>query len=286
MRRKGADVARVGEFVERGGRSPKTGRNYLDALSGVFVWAQERELLDENPVEGLRAVLRRRNQSKRGRAESESGAKANPIEKPEAVAALVAQALEVGGGPALVTLLCLEAGLRLGEATALDWHDVEWDRRALRIRASLSRGKHLGLTKSGRERRVALSRRLRQALLEAWLREGKPEGGFVARIDPANYRKRTFLGLCKAAGIATDYTPHNLRDTYASQLLSSGIALAYVSHQLGHADVPVTARHYARWCGDESYRQPIALAEGETPADLLARLGKKSHQSPTSGVSA
>ena len=34
------------EFVEGGGRSAKTGRNYLDALSGVFVCAQERELLD------------------------------------------------------------------------------------------------------------------------------------------------------------------------------------------------------------------------------------------------
>ena len=56
--------------------------------------------------------------------------------------------------------------------------------------------------------------------------------------------------------------------------------LGYVSQQLGHADVAVTARHYARWAGGESYRAPMPLRIGEVPADLLARLGRKSPQSP------
>ena len=36
----------------------------------------------------------------------------------------------------------------------------------------------------------------------------------------------------------------DLRDTFASQLLSAGIQLGYVSTQLGHSDVGITARHY------------------------------------------
>jgi len=274
-----------GEFVERGNRSPKTGRNYLDALSGVFIWGIERELIDENPVEGLRAVLRRRNQTKRGRAENEAGTKARPIEKATEVAALVAQAAGQGGSAYLATLLMLDAGLRLGEATALDWRDVDLDRHALHIRASLSRGKHLGRTKSGRERPVALIRRLRQALREAWMRDGKPESGFVSRIDHANYRNRVLKGLCEKTEIGS-YTPHNLRDTYASQLLSVGVQLAYVSHQLGHADVAVTAKHYARWCGEDAWRPPLTLEADDVPADLLARLGAESHQSPTTTAEA
>jgi len=79
---------------------------------------------------------------------------------------------------------------------------------------------------------------------------------------------------------AEKITPHSLRDTYASHLLSAGILLAYISTALGHADVAITARHYARWCGGDEYRAPIALAQGEVPADLLARLAE-SHQSPT-----
>ena len=47
--------------------------------------------------------------------------------------------------------------------------------------------------------------------------------------------------------------------------------LGYVSRQLGHADVGVTVRHYARYVSDE-YREPPRLAPGEIPADLLARV--------------
>ena len=67
-------------------------------------------------------------------------------------------------------------------------------------------------------------------------------------------------------------TPRDLRDTFASQVLMAGIQLGYVSMQLGHADVAVTARHYARWCGGDSYRQPMQRADGEAPPDLLTRL--------------
>jgi integrase len=128
----------------------------LDAISSVFVWGMERDIVDENPCDGLRAVLRRKNRTERGRAESERE-RANPIEKPEDVAAFVIAAETEGGANYLATLLMLDAGLRLGEATALDWRDVEWHRRTLHVRQSLSRGKHLGPTKSGRSRSVALS---------------------------------------------------------------------------------------------------------------------------------
>jgi integrase len=46
----------------------------------------------------------------------------------------------------------------------------------------------------------------------------------------------------------------DLRNTFASHLLSAGVQLAYVSAQLGHADVAVTAKHYAAWCGGDEYR--------------------------------
>jgi hypothetical protein len=39
--------------------------------------------------------------------------------------------------------------------------------------------------------------------------------------------------------------------------------------------VGVTEKHYAKWIGDDDYREPMPLAEGEVPADLLARLPEK-----------
>src|SRR5258705_13020472 len=121
-----------------------------------------------------------------------------------------------------------------------------------------------------------MSRRLMKELREAHLAAGRPAEGSIAPVEHANYRHRALRRMIKAAGIAQPLTPHGLRDTYASHLLSAGVQLAYVSAQLGHADVAITARSYARWCGGDEYRAPMALAEGEVPADLLARLGTKS----------
>ncbi len=79
-------------------------------------------------------------------------------------------------------------------------------------------------------------------------------------------------------------SPKDLRDTFASQLLSVGIQLPYVSKQRGHADVGVTAKHYARWTGGNTYRSPLNVGEGEVPADLLSRLAKSPHKSPRSAL--
>jgi len=68
----------------------------------------------------------------------------------------------------------------------------------------------------------------------------------------------------------------DLRDTFASQLLTCGVSLGWISEQLGHADLEVTAKRYARWCGGAEYREPMSLRRGEVPTDLLARIEDKS----------
>ena len=45
-----------------------------------------------------------------------------------------------------------------------------------------------------------------------------------------------------------------------------------MSKQIAHADVAVTAKHYAKWCDDDAYREPVQLGAGEVPTDYLARL--------------
>ena len=45
----------------------------------------------------------------------------------------------------------------------------------------------------------------------------------------------------------------------------AGVQLGYVSGQLGHSDVSITARHYARSAGGDSYRNPLEVREDEVP---------------------
>lgn len=222
----------------------------------------------------------------RGRA----AAHIRPLETPAELRAFVAASRaqygkRFGNGRAhrqaqaghVADLLQLDAGLRLGEAAGLRWRDVVWGERddatrALIIRETIARGRHEGPPKSGRERAVALSRRLRSLLREFYIARGRPDLG--ERVLPGfhqhNYQTRHFEPVCTAAKLPR-HTPKDLRDTFASQLLTAGVQLGYISVQLGHADVATTARHYARWTGDGAYCRPLAVEPGEVPADLLAR---------------
>ena len=198
----------------------------------------------------------------------------------------VTEAKAEGEVPHVLILLLLDAGLRLGEALGLRWGAIVWGdddqdtRRALVIDESRPKGFAPGPTKSGRARKVALSRRLRSALLAEYRRqfEPSPERHVLDKVGPDQFRARPWRRILKRADIG-HVKLKDLRDTFASQLLTCGVPLGYVSAALGHADVAVTARHYARWCGDES-REPMRRFLGEVWADLLARL-EESHQSPT-----
>ncbi len=93
----------------------------------------------------------------------------------------------------------------------------------------------------------------------------------------AAMRVGTAHEVMRRAGLA-GHTPKDLRDTYASWLVSLGAPVAWVSESLGHANWAVTARHYARWV-DDAARQPLTpkLDSGDVWPDLLARVGGDNH---------
>lgn len=277
--RKGDLVAWYQAAVSAQGRTRNSGRNDVVALAAVFAYAVDLDILDASPVDAFRKTLNRQTRTKTGRAAVGVSENARPIEDPAALAAFVRESRAQGGVGHMADLLMLDAGLRHGEAEALRWDDIWWGRREdgagaqLLVRESLSRGRHMGVPKSGRERRVDLSKRLRAALLAWHLERGRPDGGerVLDGLFRPGYRKRHFKRACERAGIG-HRRPKDLRDTFASHLLSAGVQLAYVSSQLGHSDVAVTARHYARWTGGDRYAAPMAIGPEEVPADLLARI--------------
>ena len=276
--------------VQGKGRSERTGLVYLSSLSAVLRHARRLGILATDPIALFRSdFVRSRAAGKRGRENQTP--KARPIEDLSDLRAFVEQSEAAGslrhpdGRPVLqrrrghiADLLQLEAGLRLSEVAGLRWRDVRWGNgpddlsRAVVVRESIARDKHEGAPKSGRMRTVAMSRRLRSKLRELWMEAGQPDEGdrVLPGFHQRNYRKRHFDKVCGAANIH-GHTPKDLRDTYASQLLTAGIQLGYISSQLGHSTVAVTARHYARWTAGEAYREPFRLNAEDVPADLLAR---------------
>ena len=126
-------------------------------------------------------------------------------------------------------------------------------------------------------RRVGMSRRLRRALQALYKDRFQPGPRTLVLkgVDADNFRKREWRRICDRAEIG-HRAMKDLRDTYASQLLTCGVQLGYVSRQLGHSKPTVTADHYAKWCGGDDYRNPLAPRDGELPADLLARIPAES----------
>jgi integrase len=285
--------------IQAKGRSRQTGAHYVNTLASVFRYAKALRHVRENPVDELRELLSDESRTKRGRAAQ--GSKANPIEDPEALSRLLEAAqADSWRTTGLVVLTLLDSGIRLGELRGLTWGQVVWG-------GEQGEGRHLLIdqqipsgcltpetTKSGYVRKVQLSRRLRSALLEAWIAQGQPGPDALVFLNPNgstpfdgdNFRRRQWADLCaiKRVGVGARKLK-DLRDSYASHLLSAGITLAYVSKQLGHQSMQLTERHYACWIPDgDEYRAPLELEPGEVPADLLARLTGGSRRRKTAQI--
>src|SRR6202040_238689 len=62
-------------------------------------------------------------------------------------------------------------------------------------------------------------------------------------LDHSNVYSRQFLPAIERAGLR-HFRIHDLRHTFASQLLQDGASLAYVRDQLGHSSISVTVDLY------------------------------------------
>ncbi len=130
-------------------------------------------------------------------------------------------------------------GLRASEAIGLEIGDVDMRRGFVRPQG-----------KGSKERIVPLGSEAQRAI-ERYLRSGRAElvGQRVERKLFVNFRggALTRQGLykiiqrhAKAAGLEGRMSPHTLRHTFATHLLSGGCDLRSVQEMLGHADVATT----------------------------------------------
>jgi integrase len=160
-------------------------------------------------------------------------------------------------------ILCMaRTGMRIGEATALQWHDIDFTNNYIVVRRNIPHHRQVETTKTeASQRKVDMSpelsaelRRLRTEKKKQALADGKAfdaEGWVFPTEDGTpifytNFLRRVWHKVQDIAKVRRR-TPHDLRHSWASHMLAAGADLAYVSNQLGHANPSITLRIYSHW---------------------------------------
>lgn len=221
--------------------SAKRLNNVLSPLRQMLAEAADDEILEDNPMAGVKVKRRRQVKDQDD---------VDPFTPAEVKAILAA----CDGQFRNMVAFAVGSGLRWpSEVMALQWQDVDLDAGTVRVRAAVvCRQRKRPKTEAG-NRTVQLaalaSDALRAQRAHTLLKGGtvfeNPNTGEPWTSDQV-VGKWHWRPTLKRAGVR--YRPgRQLRHTYASTMLSAGEPLRWVAFQLGHLDASVTARVYSRF---------------------------------------
>lgn len=229
------------------GKAPRSIQVTKATISGVFSHAMDRELIDINPVRGIKIQG----------IKKKKGLEEEPLTEAEAVLLLDQVRLYRHGKYYPVILCALRTGMRIGELQALKWGDVDFNSRFLWVRRSWRKGQ-ITETKNRARRRVDMSptlsdtlKALRLTQKKLALEQGMPVPEWVfANSEGKVFQRHTFrkaLVKCLEKAGLRHVRAHDLRHSYATIRLMRGHNIGDVSRQLGHSSIAITYDVYGHW---------------------------------------
>ena len=166
---------------------------------------------------------------------------------------------------AIILLIMLNLGLRVGEMLALEWDDANLDDRLIYINKTVqsnirnfnstgnsqySRIKNSTKTHSG-VRVIPLNESVANYFVE--LKEYDARQGIVSQYicsthagtqNTARNLQRSLNRVIKQTNIKKNITLHTLRHTFGSTMLRRGVSIEIVSKLMGHANINITYTKY------------------------------------------
>jgi integrase len=131
-----------------------------------------------------------------------------------------------------IVIVALHTGMRKSEILGLKWHDIDIKRNII----------HLHDTKNGEKREVSMNETVQKTIIGVLK---NPESQYVfcnSKNKPYGNVRRSFNTACEKAEIV-DFRFHDLRHTFASQSVMSGVDLNTVRELLGHKSLQMTLRY-------------------------------------------
>jgi integrase len=193
------------------------------------------------------------------------------IPTPEQVASLINCADEEFA--AFLSLLAF-AGLRVGEACAVQVGDIDWLQRKINIVRQVqylgAAGVDIKAPKDESARTIPLPDSLINILSEQVKSSGQSEEWLFTGQHQATTTEN-WKRTAKRAGVA-GFTPHSLRHFYASGLIASGADVVTVQRAMGHSSATITLNTYSHlWPTAEDRTRSAA-------ADLMAQVTSESRR--------
>ena len=140
--------------------------------------------------------------------------------------------------PALV--IALHTGLRRGEVLGLTWENIDLDEGTIKVTQSLVKIK--GGTKLQEPKTKSSNRKIPMTdTIKELLSRNKQKTGIIFQtrnnkpVHPRSFQ-RTFNIWCKNAGLPKETRLHDLRHTFATNMINAGIDIKTAQSLTGHAD--------------------------------------------------
>ncbi|MCG6231517.1 tyrosine-type recombinase/integrase [Vibrio furnissii] len=242
--------------------SNKTINEYLTILRDSFNIAKLNGVIAINPTDGIKKLKTIRSE-------------VFPFTKSEL--SIMAQTETTRESERNLILFNAVTGLRASEIIASTWSNVDWEKKRLKVDIA-NVNKKMKVTKTLESDRFVELSEIAIAILKKQyeitghnkeetidviqcdnksLKRVKCQFIFVNSltqkrfIDIKQFQSSFFTAFLKNLDIS-HRGPSQLRHTYASQCLTSGISKEWIAKQLGHTSTEMVTRHYGRWIPEDS----------------------------------
>jgi integrase len=242
------DVKRYAAELSATGLSPASVKLALAPVKAMFNDAVEEGLLRSNPAAGLRVAPRAAVVG-----EDDPEGKVKALTRDELRRLLK----EVPDDHRLLVELIAHTGVRISEAVALQWRDVDFEQRRLHVRRRLYRGDVAAPKSRAGRRSIRLSRGMSENLWEL-RRTARPPGEttpiFPSRagtpFNPSNLFNNVLKPAARGAGVPWAGF-HTLRHTAATLRFQAGWNVKQVQQLLGHHKASFTLDTYIHHLPDD-----------------------------------
>ncbi|WP_230973234.1 tyrosine-type recombinase/integrase [Sulfurimonas hydrogeniphila] len=221
-----------------------TVQKYRSVFLSILDKAVDNDIIRKNPVRKVKSpkVLAK----KKDNDESKKMTVLNPFSEKE-MEIIISSAT---GYLRNFIALMYTTGIRPGEIIALRWKDIDFDKKQISIGKTIVNGIEGDTKTDSSDRDVDILPQAEIALKKQFQLTGCQEFVFLSSFHKRFYSHDIiavqFKVLLKNSGVKVR-TLYNLRHTFASQMISKGIDILWVSKMLGHKNPQITLKIYAKY---------------------------------------